>query len=491
MSTKEAQRFVLIQGVLSGQQTQGLAARQLGLTVRQVKRLCKAVREMGAQGLISKKRGQPSNRRTHEERQKQTMDIVHERYADFGPALATEYLHKEHGIVISSETLRTWMVAAGLWKAKVRRAQRIHSPRPRRGRLGELVQIDGSHHAWFEERGPVSCLTAFIDDASGRVLGARFTPTETTQAYFEVLHQCIQTHGVPLALYSDRHGIFTKHDPEDAKPTQFERALLQLDIEGICARSPQAKGRVERLFQTLQDRMCKALRLAGISTLQAANDWIGGYIAQHNRRFAVQPRQSEDAHRAWTGTPQALQRICAHHHQRQLGNSLSCQFEGRILQVHPRQAHAPRGPAQVDIAQYGCGRLELLYRGQVLAHSAYDYKSHLRKPGPCDDKTINAAVDAVVQRAQHRVGTLRAQIAHQDAQRTQGIYTPAQRANGPPREGSGRLTCVHDQSEIHPRGHFYFARKGTFLICVDTCKKLAGRHAVLRRPSLFLNMQRR
>ena len=439
MSTKEAQRLVVIQGVLAGQQTQVLAGQQLGLSVRQIKRLCKGVRQAGVGALISKKRGRPSNRRIDEGRKRQIMAIVQARYGDFGPSLAAEYLAQEHGLSTSGETLRGWMVEAGLWKAKERRSKRIHSPRPRRGRLGELVQIDGSHHAWFEERGPVSCLTAFIDDASGRVLGARFTPTETTQAYFEVLRQCIQTHGVPLALYSDRHGIFTKHDPEDAKPTQFERALLQLDIEGICARSPQAKGRVERLFQTLQDRMCKALRLAGIDTLQAANDWLAGYIAQHNQRFAVEPRQTEDAHRAWTDTPQALQRICAHHHQRQLGNSLSCTFEGQILQVHPHQAQAPRGRAQVDIAQYGCGRLELLYRGQVLAHSAYAYNSEPRKSNPYDDKTINAAVDQVVKRAQHKANALRAQIAHQEAQRAQGIYTPAHRSNAPPREGSGRF----------------------------------------------------
>lgn len=447
MSLKEAGRFEVIQRVLTGQQSQTLAAQQLGLSVRQIKRLCKGVRESGIAALISKKRGQPSKRRIQEAHKSQIMAIVQAQYADFGPSLAAEYLAQEHGFGASTETLRGWMMAAGLWKAKERRCKRIHSPRPRRARLGELVQIDGSHHAWFEERGPVCCLTAFIDDATGRVLGARFTPTETTQAYFDVLHQCVLTHGVPLALYSDRHGIFTKHDPEDAKPTQFERALLQLDIEGICARSPQAKGRVERLFQTLQDRLCKALRLARIDTLQGANDWLDGYIAQHNRRFAVPPRQSEDAHRAWAGTPETLGRICAHHHQRQLGSSLSCQFEGQILQVHPHQAQAPKGRAQVDIAQYGCGRLELLYRGHVLAHTGYAFNSHLRKQGPCDDKTINAAVDQVVQRAQRKANALKAQMAHQQAQRAQGIYTPTRWANEPPREGSGRFGLRPSQPE--------------------------------------------
>jgi hypothetical protein len=235
--------------------------------------------------------------------------------------------------------------------------------------LGELVQIDGSHYAWFEERGPNCCLTVFIDDATGRVLGARFSPTETTAGYFEVLHRFIREHGIPLALYSDRHSILTKHDTEDPKPTQFERALLQLQIEPILARSPQAKGRVERLFQTLQDRLCKALNLGQLNGIEHANAWLGQYIGAHNRPFAVTPRQSEDAHRAKSGSSKALQRICAHHHQRQLGTSMSCQFEGQTLQVHPGQSLAPKGKAQIDIVQNGDGRLELLCRGNVRPES--------------------------------------------------------------------------------------------------------------------------
>ena len=297
MSIKEAGRFAVIERVLAGGLTQGVAAQQLQLSLRQIKRLCKAVRDGGAAALISKKRGQPSNRRIDAGEQERIMAVVRQHYPDFGPELAGQYLRAEHGLKASTETLRAWMIMAGLWQPKLHRTKRVHSPRQRRACLGELVQIDGSHHAWFEGRGPKSCLTAFIDDATGRVLGARFTPTETTQAYFDVLHQCIREHGVPLALYSDRHSIFTKHDPEDAKPTQFERALLQLSIEPIQARSPQAKGRVERLFQTLQDRMCKAMRLAAINDIDAANAWLAQYIAAHNQQFAVLARDTQDAHR--------------------------------------------------------------------------------------------------------------------------------------------------------------------------------------------------
>ena len=206
------------------------------------------------------------------------MGLVREHYADFGPELAREYLAQEHGFAYSSETLRKWMIQDGLWRAKQHKTARLHSPRERRARRGELVQIDGSHHDWFEGRAPKCCLIAFIDDASGEILGARFSLTETTQAYSEVLRRHVRTHGVPLALYSDRHSIFTKHDPEDPIATQFERALLQLGIEPIQAYSPQAKGRVERLFQTLQDRLIKAMRLLGISSMQQANDWLDSYL---------------------------------------------------------------------------------------------------------------------------------------------------------------------------------------------------------------------
>lgn len=250
MSQKEVQRLLVLRRVLDEGVGQGVAAQQLGISVRQVKRLCRRLREEGAQGLVSRRRGQPSNRRITAEQREPYLALVRQHYADFGPQLAHEYLQRDHGFGYSVETLRGWMMQAGLWQAKKRRAQRVHNPRAPRPCLGELVQIDGSHHDWFEGRSTKCCLIAFIDDATSRVLGARFFEQETTQGYLSVLHTLVQRHGVPLALYSDRHGIFTKHNPEDSKPTQFERALLQLQIEPICARSPQAKGRVERLFQT-------------------------------------------------------------------------------------------------------------------------------------------------------------------------------------------------------------------------------------------------
>ena len=202
------------------------------------------------------------------------------------------------------------MIEAGLWKAKRSRVRRIHSPRERRSCLGELVQIDGSPHAWFEDRAGKCCLIAFIDDATGALLQACFYPVESTNAYLHSLQCYVSAHGRPLALYSDRHSIFTKHDPEDPAPTQFERALGELNIESILAYSPQAKGRVERVFQTLQDRLVKALRLARINTIEAANAWLAQYLVQHNTRFEVPALDSTNAHRVFDGDAQDLSRIC-------------------------------------------------------------------------------------------------------------------------------------------------------------------------------------
>lgn len=431
LSEKEVDRLAVIGRVLSKELSQSIAAEQLGLSVRQIKRLCRGVRESGMQALASKRRGRPSNRRIGAERKSAVMALVHAHYADFGPQLASEYLLERHQQHISAETLRNWMIEAGLWSAKKRAMVRQHSPRQRRACLGELVQIDGSHHDWFEARAPKCCLIAFIDDATGGVLAARFSASETTQAYLALLQAHVRTHGAPLAYYSDRHSIFTKHDSEDPDPTQFERALLQLGIEPICAHSPQAKGRVERLFQTLQDRLCKAMRLANISGMQAANAWLEGYIAQHNARFAVQPREVADAHRPYSGTAQDLARICSLHHQRQLSHQLSCQFEGSQIWITPGQAHAPKGRAKVDIAQHGDGRLELLYRGHALAYQCHLVHEHLQQRKVVDDKTIHQRVDALA-KEQRRVCRLQADIALQDAMRQSGIHQPGTHISPPP-----------------------------------------------------------
>ena len=417
MSLKEADRYAVIQQVIERAMGQPDAAAWLNISVRQVKRLVRAIRQDGAQGAVSKRWGVPSNRRISQALRDQFVGLVRDHYSDFGPTLACEYLTARHGYSGSNETLRTWMIAAGLWKAKRSRVRRIHSPRTRRSCAGELVQIDGSPHAWFEDRAPKSCLIAFIDDATGDLMQACFYPVESTRAYLHSLQCYVSAHGRPLALYSDRHSIFTKHDPEDPTPTQFERAVGELNIESILAYSPQAKGRVERAFQTLQDRLVKALRLARISTIEAANAWLPQYLAQHNARFRRVPADATNAHRAYAGDTQALARVCAHHFERKLSKTLTCQFMGKLLVVitRPEQPRYALRSQPVKVIEHLSGELELMWGAEALPFKTFERHQHLSASRVADDKLLNGRVDAVLVKEALRLRKLQAQVAAQNA----------------------------------------------------------------------------
>ena len=399
MSKKELLRLEVVQAVMGSRLTQAEAAGRLKLSVRQVKRLCRRYRRVGAAGLVSKRRGQPSNHRIGEAERVRVIGLIKARYEGFGPTLAAEYLGAEDGYQHSVETLRSWMREAGLWSAKRKGRRAVHGLRERRARFGELVQIDGSPHDWLEGRGPRCTLMAFIDDATGRIVYARFVPVESSLAYLDGFHAYLRKHGRPVALYSDRHGIFTKHDPEDPAPTQFERAVKQLGIESILAHSPQAKGRVERLFETLQDRWVKAMRLAGISDREAANRWLPAAIARHNARFAVAPRHTEDAHTAVDYAPAPLHRICSLQYVRTLSKALSCQFAGRLYQI--QTGSSPRYGLQgkkITVCQASDGTLTLLNGQEVLPYRVFDRHAQLAESRITDDKTLNAKVDAALAR---------------------------------------------------------------------------------------------
>jgi transposase len=421
MSLKEADRYAVIRQVIERTMAQSDAALWLNISVRQVKRLVRQIRQDGAQGAISKRWGVPSNRQIDAAVREKYVELVRTHYADFGPTLASEYLAAQHGYTGSVETLRGWMMQAGLWKAKRSRVRRIHSPRERRSRLGELVQIDGSPHAWFEGRAAKSCLIAFIDDATGELLQACFYPVESTRAYLHSLQCYVIAHGRPLALYSDRHSIFTKHDPEDPTPTQFERAMGELNIESILAYSPQAKGRVERAFQTLQDRLVKALRFARIDTIEAANAWLPQYLAQHNARFKRVPADATNAHRSFTGDTQdhsrKLARICAHHYERRLSKTLTCQFMGQLLVVitRPEQPRYALRSQPVKVIEHLSGEIELLWGTEALPFKTFERHQHLSASRVADDKSLNGRVDAAVQKESRRLRKLQATVAAQNA----------------------------------------------------------------------------
>ena len=255
------------------------------------------------------------------------MDLVREWYADFGPILAAEKLYEVHGQRVSKETLRQWMIADGLWQARRRPESSIH---PNCRARGELVQIDGSPHAWLEDRGPRCTLIRFVDDATSRIVGGGFHALETTQAHLSVLRSYLARYGRPVALYSDRHSIFrVNRSGREEDLTQFTRALRTLDIEGIHAHSPQAKGHVERAFQTCQDRWVKELRLRGVSGRASANACLEEWIADYNGRFGRAAADSRDAHRAVLHDRRKLDLILCEHHGRKLSKNLSLRFRGQ------------------------------------------------------------------------------------------------------------------------------------------------------------------
>jgi len=273
MSDKELSRLEILRDLGSGRLTNSAAADLLGLERRQVQRLAKAYQEHGATALISKKRGRPSNRQMPTGLKDQVLELIRAKYTDFGPTLAAEKLREVHGIIVGRETLRLWMLDAGIWADRVKRRGRVYQPRYRRECVGELVQVDGSEHWWFEDRGPQCTLLVFIDDATSRLMHLQFVQSESTFAYFNATQRYLEQHGKPVAFYTDKHAVFRVNKPSGLHGdgmTQFGRALKALSIEIICANSSQAKGRVERANKTLQDRLVKELRLAGVCTMATA-----------------------------------------------------------------------------------------------------------------------------------------------------------------------------------------------------------------------------
>jgi len=304
LTQRDRDRLVEIRAVIRGQLRSGQAARRLGLTSRQVRRLVWKVREQGDRGVVHGLRGRASNRRISDEVRRRAVAFVSRpKYRDFAPTLAAEHLGRE-GIEVSRETLRKWMSGAGLWRPHHQRIERIHTWRERRAAFGELVLMDSSDHNWLEGRGPRLWLVAMIDDATDRLVG-RFVYHDTTSENLRTLKQWLVSYGRPLALYTDRDSIFVTTRPYvteqvhgPAPPTSFAECLEELDIEWIAAYSPQAKGRVERVFETLQDRLVKEMRVAGVSTREDANRFFNEVFLSQYERFTHAPREAKDAHRS-------------------------------------------------------------------------------------------------------------------------------------------------------------------------------------------------
>jgi transposase len=403
MSDGELQRLEVLRDVDRGGLPVGAAAQLLGRSERQVWRLLKAFRAEGASGLISKKRGRPSNRKTSEAMRSAVLWIVRQNYADFGPTLAAEKLAGEHGFAFSSETLRKWMIAEGLWLDRKQRRRRVHQPRHRRECVGELVQVDGCEHWWFEDRGPQCTLLVFVDDATSRLMHLQFVESESTFAYFHAARAYLEVWGKPVAFYSDKHGVFRVNHPGALGGdgmTQFGRALHALNIDIICANSSPAKGRVERAHKTLQDRLVKELRLAGAATLAQGNALLPGFIADYNVRFAKPPANSKDLHRPLRAGDD-LEDAFAWKEERTLWQALTLQYDKVLFILEPsEQAKAAIGK-RITVVDYPDGRLSIRYRGVELAYRTFDKIRQVDQGAIADNKRLGPVLAMV------RLGGLR------------------------------------------------------------------------------------
>jgi transposase len=397
MSGAERERAYVVRQALGHGLGQREASERLGIGVRQFRRLVRSWKQEGDAGLVSRQRGRPSHNRLSEERRGRIADLLRGKYADFGPTLAAEKLLELEGIEVSAETLRQMQISLGLWKPKTRRARRVFRLRERRPRFGELIQIDGSPHDWFEGRAPRCTLIVFIDDATGRLTALRFAPAETTRAYLEAMRSHVLTHGLPLAFYSDRHGIFRVNAKDavggDGK-TEFGRVAERLRIDLIHALTPQAKGRVERANQTLQDRLVKEMRLRGISSIEEAQAFAPIFIAAWNAKFAAPPRESEDAHRPWTDGPEALEEALARREERTLSKALTFSAGGAVHCVRTSGPGIALRGARVTLLHFLNGAMRVRYKNRAL--DVTRVKS-LPTPSPAEDeKTIDVRLDAIV-----------------------------------------------------------------------------------------------
>lgn len=398
MSIKEIERTEIMIQVGQKSLTQTQAADILAITTRQVRRLMRKFEEYGPTGLVSRKRGAPGNHQLPAGAKRLVLAIIQEEYPDFGPTLAHEKIIERHKIKISLWSVRQIMICHGLWADKKIKKKRIYQLRERRAREGELTQIDGSPHDWFEGRGPKCSLLHCIDDATGKMMAAKFAPSEALWPYFSLMETYLKRHGRPLALYSDKHGVFRVNRPEALTGegmTQFGRAMKELSIEPIFANSPQAKGRIERSNRTLQDRLVKELRLNKISTIEEANVFLPIFIEDYNRRFAVVPKNPNNAHRPLL-QEHNLEQIFSIRKFRELSKNLTFQYNSTIYQIQTeRETYALRR-AKVTLYEKEDGSIEILYKNKPLKFTTHNFQE---KQGEIiDSKRLNEAIDNLQKR---------------------------------------------------------------------------------------------
>ncbi len=379
MTQRDRDRLVALKKAKKGVITQRQAAEEIGQSERHVRRLLKELRIKGDKVIMHALRGRRSNRKVDERVRRMALEILGRKvYAGFGPTLAAEYLGKKHGIHAGRETVRTWMIGGKLWQARRQRVEQIHPWRERQSRVGELVQWDTSEHAWLEDRGPKLYLISMIDDATSR-LYARFVLHDSTAENMRLLWSYLEKYGRPLSFYTDKASLFQtapktprdlkelpREDREPLPPTQIHRALTELGIVWIGAHSSQAKGRVERSFQTAQDRLVKGLRVAGAKTLEQANAYLETeFLPWWNQTLVVEPACADDAHRP-LAKEHSLPASLSYVETRQVGNGYTIQFDNQLYQIARQDIRAGLRRASVRVELRLDGSIAVRFRHRYL-----------------------------------------------------------------------------------------------------------------------------
>ena len=374
LSQQELQRVAVISSCIKGDLTCARAAELLDLTPRQIKRLKARYRQGSAAALAHVSRGRSSPRRLPEAMRARILHLARTRYLGFNDRHLCEKLCEVEGFSLGRETLRRFLRSAGIGSPRKRRIPRHRQRRLARAREGEMLLLDASLHPWLEDRGPELTLLGFLDDATRKVPAAEFFLTEDARGYFRLLRRLLRRYGVPLSFYGDRHGVFVRNDEHwsveeqltgKRQPTQFGRALAQLGITYIAANSPQAKGRIERLWGTFQDRLSSELRLARAADLDAANQVLRRFLPDYNRRFGRAPRE---ATKAWRPAPRNLERICCFLHERSVSNDNVVQWDGRRFQIPPQPKRFSFAGAKVQLYESLEGKVAIYYGDTKLHH---------------------------------------------------------------------------------------------------------------------------
>ena len=399
MSDKEIQRLAVLQDVRDHRITQVRASEILNLSTRQITRLLQKLKQDGVSGLTHASRGQPGHRRHDEAVKSECLSIISEHLLGFGPTLAHEKLMSMFGLNIPVETVRRWMTANELWIPRSKRLKRPYQPRYNRDCFGELIQIDGSYHDWFEGRAAKCCLLVYINDATGKLLHLRFCEAETTFDYMLSTRAYIEQYGKPLAFYSDKHSVFRVNQKscQDSKITQFGRILNELNIDIIFANSPQAKGRVERANRTLQDRLIKEMRLEGISSIAEANAWLPCFIEQFNQKFVKCARNSKNLHRPLTEFDAELEDIFTWQEPRKVTKNLTITYDKCIYILEPTALNHKLVGQYISFLEYPDGTVAIMHEGRKINYSAFNKLAGLQQNAVVENKRLGSVLAHIQQ----------------------------------------------------------------------------------------------